>query len=95
VTHLYAFFAALAYVFLRSAQQLNVAHEKYWWIMPTSIIMGVFDVYIVAQIAKQGYSWQLVLMLGIGSGIGAMVATKLHSMARKKHGKMAAHGERR
>jgi len=80
----YAFFSALAFVFLKAIQQQNVTHEKYWWILPTSVSMGVFEVYIVAQVAKQGYSLPLVLAIGIGSGIGATVAVKLHKVLRDR-----------
>ena len=90
--HLYgsAFGASLLFVFLKSWQQQNVTHEKYWWILPTSIAMGVFELYVVAQVVKTGYDWYMVLAVGMGAGIGATCATKLHSMVRRKHGKITA-----
>jgi Na+/glutamate symporter len=81
--HAYAFFASLIFVGLKSWQQQNVTHEKYWWILPTSLAMGVFEVYIVAQVAKTGYDFMLVVAIGCGSGIGATIATWLHSRLRK------------
>ena len=78
-----SFFSSLLFVGLKSTQQLNVTHEKYWWILPTSLAMGVFEVYIVAQVAKTGYDVLLVLAIGCGSGIGATLATWLHSKLRK------------
>ena len=66
------------YVFLRAFQQRNVAFDKYKWIMPVSYLMAIADVYIIALIARLQWDLILVLCLGTGSGIGALVAMILH-----------------
>lgn len=76
--YLTAFGASFVYVFLRAAQQLNVVHQRYWWVMPTSLLMGAGDMVLVSLIASNGISW-IFLPIGIGSGFGAMAAMKLHA----------------
>jgi len=75
----YAFLASMGFVFLKAIQQKNVQHAKYWWLLPTSIAMGVFELYVVGQVVKQGYGLLLVMSVGTGSGIGAILAVYLHN----------------
>lgn len=79
MTHyLLAFAASFLYVFLKSAQQLNVIHRKYWWIVPTSMAMAATEVYVVAAIAKNGVGW-LIFWVGFGAGLGSVLATWIYS----------------
>lgn len=71
------FFVSFAYVALRSWQQLNVVHRKYWWIVPTSLLMATADVFIIANIAQTGWGW-IALAYGLGGGLGSIGATYLH-----------------
>jgi NAD/NADP transhydrogenase beta subunit len=73
-----AFASSFFFVGLKSTQQLNVVHKAYWWILPTSMLMAVCEVYVVATVAKNGFGW-IVLAIGFGAGLGAMLATWLHS----------------
>ncbi len=77
-----AFFASFSFIFLKSWQQLNVVHRKYLWIVPTSMAMAMVEVYVVASIAKFGFGW-LVLWVGLGSGLGSLCATWMHSKVTK------------
>jgi uncharacterized membrane protein len=79
-----AFVASFVFIGLKSVQQLNVVYEKYWWILPTSVCMGILEVFIVVQAAKRGYDWGLVLSVGTGGGLGSTAATWLHSYIRKR-----------
>ena len=73
------FFASYIFVFLKSFQQRNVAFDKYWWIMPTSMSMAFAEAYVVFKLATAGeYSVPLVLGLGLGAGSGSLCATILH-----------------
>ncbi len=72
-----AFLSSFFFVGLKSIQQLNVVYRKYWWIVPTSMLMAVCEVYVVASVAKYGWSW-IVLAVGSGSGLGSLTATWLH-----------------
>lgn len=76
--YLLAFVASFFYVATKSAQQLNVIHRKYWWIVPTSFAMAALEVYVVASMAQKGWGW-LVFWIGLGSGLGSMGATWIHS----------------
>jgi hypothetical protein len=67
------------YVFLRAFQQKNVQSAKYSWMLPVSIMMGFFDVFIISTIAKTDVNLILLsLFIGTGGGIGSMIAVWLH-----------------
>ena len=75
--YLLSFAASFAFIFLRSWQQQNVTHQKYWWILPTSMLMAATEFMVIATIIKTGYGWA-VLAIGLGSGLGATLATYIH-----------------
>jgi hypothetical protein len=77
-TYLLAFFASFAFIGLKSWQQLNVVHRKYFWIMPTSWAMAALEVYVIATVARTGWGW-MVFWVGAGSGLGSLFATWLHT----------------
>lgn len=80
MSYLLAFIVTLVYVFTRSFQQLNVTHSRYWWILPTSMIMATMDVTIVSLIVKHdGNVPLLCFSMGLGGGLGSMSATFLHN----------------
>lgn len=68
---------AFIYVFLKANQQLNVVHRNYAWIMPASLGMGLCEVAIVLLVVKAD-TIMLGLVNGACSGLGAMLAMKLH-----------------
>lgn len=74
-----AFLSSFGFVFLKSFQQLNVVKKAYSLIVPTSMLMAVMEVYVVATTAKNGWQWILVFLIGLGSGLGSVSATWLHS----------------
>ena len=43
------------------------------------------EVYVIANVAKFGMGW-LVLWIGLGSGLGSLSATFLHSKLTNKKG---------
>lgn len=75
--YILTFIASFFYVGAKSTQQLNVVHRKYVWILPTSWIMAALEVFVVASIARDP-SWWLIFWVGLGSGLGSLVATWLH-----------------
>lgn len=83
--YLLAFAASFVYVALKSLQQLNVVHRKYLWIIPVSFGMAALEVFVVASVAQQGWGW-LVFWVGLGSGLGSLVATWAHSRYVSKTG---------
>lgn len=72
------FFATMAYVALRSWQQLNVVRRRYWWIVPTSMLMAMGDVFLITAFARSGWVWSVILSAGVGGGLGSLAATVLH-----------------
>lgn len=72
------FGAMFAYVFVRAFQQRNVAFAHYWWVVPTSLLMAVFDVFIITFVARQGWSVAIVLANGGGGALGCLSAIYLH-----------------
>ena len=77
--YILAFISSFGFVFLKSFQQLNVVKKAYMLIVPTSMLMAVAEVYIVATTARNGWQWVLVFLIGLGSGLGSVSATWLHS----------------
>lgn len=72
-----AFAASFLFVALKSWQQLNVVRRAYPWILPTSMLMALCEVYVIANVAQFGFGW-LVLWVGLGGGLGSTCATYLH-----------------
>lgn len=70
--------ASYLFVGLKAFQQLNVVRGLYRWIMPTSLAMAACEVYVVANIARMGVSFLLVLCIGVGAGLGAMTSMAAH-----------------
>lgn len=78
IAFLTTFAANFAFIFLKAFQQRNVVHDNYGWVVVTSNAMALFEVYVVAMIAKEGFTAWLVLALGLGGGIGCLAAMLLH-----------------
>lgn len=72
-----AFVAAFIFVALKAFQQLNVATYQYKLVMPTSMLMALCEVYVIAQIAMSGFGW-IVVWIGAGSGLGCIFAMWFH-----------------
>ena len=77
-----SFAASYLFIMLKALQQLHVQHAEYWKLLPTSLAMTLCEVFVVANVAKQGFGW-LVLPIGVGSGLGAMTAVWLHKRMRR------------
>lgn len=75
---LLTFCASFVFIFLKAAQQRNVAFDHYWWIVPTSVLMASVEFYVIVNVVEQGLSIGLVLTIGLGSGFGALSAAYLH-----------------
>jgi NAD/NADP transhydrogenase beta subunit len=77
VIYAVAFAASFIFIALKSWQQLNVVRQAYAWILPTSMCMALCEVYVVAQVASQGFGW-IVIAIGLGGGLGSTTATYVH-----------------
>lgn len=77
-TFVAAFVANFLFIFLKAFQQLNVTKGYYLWVIPTSMMMALCEVYIIALIAVQQFSVGLVMVIGSGAGLGAVSSMYLH-----------------
>ena len=72
------FICQFVFVGLKAFQQRSVAFDNYRWVIPTSLAMASVEVYVVVVIAQSGWSWLVVLTIGVASGAGALGAMILH-----------------
>ena len=78
------------FVFFKAFQQRNVAFMHYKWIMPISFCMSGVEVFALSLIARGAIQadhwWQMLpyaFCLGVGGGLGAIVAMWLHKKVLK------------
>ena len=76
------FIAAFILVACKSAQQLNVVHYKYWWVLPTSYVFAAGEIFIVLQVVSGG--WDIWFWMGSGAGLGAISAMWVHKRMLKR-----------
>lgn len=76
------FATSFGFIFLKSWQQLNVVHYQLMWIVPTSFMMAVAEVFTVANMAHYGWGW-VIIPIGLGSGLGSLVSTIIHKRVHK------------
>lgn len=75
--YLVPFAASFAFIFLRAFQQLNVVRGNSWLVVPTSVGMAACEVFTISAIVMNGFGW-VVLALGLGGGLGSVVAMYIH-----------------
>jgi hypothetical protein len=75
--YLLAFTSSFFFIFLRAFQQLNVVRGNYLLVVPTSIGMAACEVFTIGAIVVNGWGW-IVLAVGFGSGLGALLAMYVH-----------------
>jgi len=79
--------AQFIFIALKAFQQLNVMNYKYWWVPPTSMLMSIFEVFVIAMIARTSEDWYLIIFpVGVGGGLGCIFSMWLHKvlMNRRK-----------
>ncbi len=77
IAYFISFIASFLYVALKAFQQLSVSGKHYKLILPVSYCMALLEVWTVTVIGKHGMGW-LVLFIGSGAGLGAMVGMYIH-----------------
>lgn len=83
IPYLIAFCASFIFIFLKAFQQLNVVHRQFLLVVPTSMLMSVCEIGVVALVIKQGWGW-IVVFTGFGGGLGCIVAMHLHTFTQKR-----------
>ena len=83
------FLASMVYVFLKVQQQFNVVHNRMGWVLVTSYGMAACEVLLVGVIAVAAVNAAsamgqviLILQIGTGAGIGAIVSMFVHRRMR-------------
>lgn len=76
------FVNSLAFIGLRAFQQLNVSHDRFWWIPPTSLGMAVCEIVTITKVVQQGTLWAAVPMAA-GAVLGSWAAMLMHRKLRK------------
>lgn len=77
----------MLYVGLRAFQSRNIVHGHYGITIPFSYAIDIVGFYIIAQIAKEGYNFPLILCIGTGSSLGTLIAMFLHERLYKDNNK--------
>ena len=73
---------SFAYIFLKAFQQKNVMQDKYYWMIPISVLMGFSEVFLIATVAAH-VTMITGLCIGLGGGSGCIVACLLHNRMTK------------
>jgi len=73
------------FIFLKAAQQRNVAFLHYSWVIPTSFAMAVVEVAVISMVAVEANTagnWHelvpFVIAVGLGGGTGAISSMWIH-----------------
>ena len=78
------FVNSFIFIFLKAFQQLNVTKGHYMWVLPTSMMMAVVEVWLVAKMAELGWGW-IIFPVGFGAGMGAMASMWVHDKVVHKN----------
>ena len=81
--YLTLFLTSLTFIALRAFQQLNVQHDRYLWVPPTTALMAVVEVLAITTIAKDGTLLAAVPMAA-GGVIGCWFSMWLHKRMRNR-----------
>lgn len=79
-----AFAAAFLIIMVKTVQGRNFVFNNYAAVMPCSMVIAALELYVVAAVAKQGWSLSYVLAIGTGGGLGAMLGMYTHNRWIKK-----------
>ena len=77
------FFITLAYIALKAFQQLNVQHDRYWWVPPCTFGMAVCEVVSITSVVKADTLWAIA-PIAVGGTIGCWFAMWFHKRLRRK-----------
>lgn len=76
-----SFVITFIYIFLKASQQINVVKNRYLWVMPTSIGMGLCEVSMVLLVVRAD-TLLLGIATGVAGGLGCMLAMRCHFGAK-------------
>lgn len=77
------FVACFVWIGLRQLQNLQSVRQKYWMMVPTSLMIEAAGVYYVVTVAHMIDAWWLFVVTGLGGGTGTMFFTWLAHRGKK------------
>lgn len=76
------FFTSLLFIAMRAFQQLNVQHDRYLWVPPTTTLMAVCEVASITTIIQQA-TLLSAIPLAMGGVLGCWFSMWFHKRMRK------------
>lgn len=76
--------AQFGYIGLRALQTRVIVHSNKAFVLPLSLVIAVFEVFVIGSIAKIALGGDLAemtglaLALGLGAGTGCLTAMRIH-----------------
>lgn len=83
MNYLAVFFSSYCFVGLKAIQQLQVCNYQFLPILPTSMGLAACEIFLVYNVAREGWSVLLWLALGFGAGLGCLTAMKFHQRRKR------------
>lgn len=71
-------------VFFKALQNRNYNFDNYKLVIPTSWMIAACELYLLSLFIRDGITVIYVLVVGTGSGLGGILAMKLHTKYLKK-----------
>lgn len=75
---------AFVSVFFKALQNRNYNYDNFTMVIPTSMAIAGCELYLLSLFIRDGVTIQYVAVVGLGSGLGGMLAMKLHSRFIKR-----------
>lgn len=76
--YLAIFINSYLYVGFKALQQLQVCNYQFPFVLPTSMVLAACEIFLIYNVAKEGWIIWLWLALGSGAGLGAMTSMYFH-----------------
>lgn len=77
------FCTSLCFIALRAFQQLNVQHDRYLWVPPTTACMAIAEVLTITTVVKSGSLFAAIPM-ALGGILGCWFSMALHKRMRNR-----------
>lgn len=84
LSYLIAFGISFVSVFFKALQNRNYNFDNYAMIVPTSWAIAACELYLLSLFMRDGITIGYVVVVGTGSGLGGMLAMKMHSRFFKR-----------
>lgn len=65
-------------VFFKAFQNRNYNFDNFKLVVPTSIAIAACELYLLSLLIRDGINIPFILVVGVGSGLGGMLAMKMH-----------------